>query len=1186
MTIEDARLALNYSALARRELRIEAIEAARIEVSRPPLSSEASPPGPRQPSEGVLPRLPELPVAVSLDRLDIRRLEIGEPVLGTAAAFSVGGGARLGDGTLRAGLDVRRLDAEGHATLGLRLSPAEDRLHAEATVREGPGGLVPALLQQPGQPFSLDLKLDGPASGAALDLRAGLGPDLTFATDGTVRAAPDGAAGADLDGSARLRALMPPDIAPLAEEVRFSLRADLGADRRVAVDRLDLRAPAGSLSATGRADLGTEAIDLRVGLDLQAAERFRPLVPETVEWRAVNADARIGGTLAEPSVDLQVRPDGLGTGVPQADALLGPAPRLALRAALPGPRFDGNLEGAAASLSARGSLAETIALDAQVSVPNLAVLGTGSEGALEADLHAEGPRNDPNITVQARSGRIEVAGKVLERLAINATIKRPASAPTADVRATGEIEGLPISVDVRGRPDGQALRLEEGVAQLGPARLVVAGRLDTAGPVFDGTARLDASDLAPLGRLAGRTGLAGRFRLEVTFARAPNGEQGFDAKLDAPRLVYAGNEGTVQATAKGVPSALDWTVQGRAPVGGVSGRGKLSASDGGRRLDLESLEASGLGETLRLVSPTHVTLDVDGGVRLPGLALALGRGGRVQAAGRWGPERADLTAAVSALPLSLADRFAPDLRPEGTVSAEVRVSGPVARPDARATVQATGIRFGTEWGGGLPVASLRSEGTLSGGSAQLRAELDAGSGGRLVATARLPRGFEASAPLEATLDGTLNIAPLAAPFLAAGADRFTGRLAVALRAEGTVGAPALAGRAALSDGEYRNAVYGVRITNIGGSIVGSGSRLVIERLTGRTAGNGTISVAGSLDLGAPGLPADITITARDARPVASDLVTATLGADLRLTGPVTGGGTLSGEVRVQNAEIRIPSRIPASVPTLTNVREVGRPPNGRPKPPPPPQQNQTPAAPSGPPLNLDVRVLAPGRVFIRGRGADIELGGDLTIGGTVAEPLPRGQLTLRRGTLDLLARRLNFQRGTISFASGTLVPQLDLQAQSTSGQTTVTVSITGTPTAPEVKFTSVPELPQDEVLAQLLFGKATSGLSPFELAQIAAAVAQLTGVGGSGGGPLDRIRSALGLDRLGVGGSTGTSNAPSVEAGRYVLPGVFLGVRQPTQGGQTGVGVQVEITPRLKLEGETATGPAGDRLGLSYELEY
>ncbi|MBD0271274.1 MAG: hypothetical protein ICV73_05030, partial [Acetobacteraceae bacterium] len=461
LTIEGARLALDYSALLRRELRIEAVEAARVEVARPPLPSPAPPPEPRQPSEGVLPRLPGLPVAVALDRLNIERLEIGAPVLGTAAAFAIQGDARLGDGTLRAALDLRRLDAEGRAALDLRLSPTEDRLHAEATVREGPDGLLPALLNQPGQPLALDLKLDGPASGAALDLRASLGSDLALAVGGTVQAAPDGAAGADLDGTARLRALLPPDVAPLAEEVWFSLRADLDADRRVTVDRLDLRVPAGVISATGRADLSTEALDFRVALDLAEAGRFRPLVPETLQWRAVNAEARIGGTFAEPTVDLQLRPDALGTGIPQADALLGPAPRLALRAALPGPRFDANLEGAAASLSARGSLADTIALGAQLSVPNLAVLGAGSEGALEADLRAEGPRTDPDLSLHARSGSVEAAGKVLERLAVDATVKRPASAPTAEVRASGEIEGLPISVNLRGQPDGQALRLEE-----------------------------------------------------------------------------------------------------------------------------------------------------------------------------------------------------------------------------------------------------------------------------------------------------------------------------------------------------------------------------------------------------------------------------------------------------------------------------------------------------------------------------------------------------------------------------------------------------------------------------------------------------------------------------------------------------------------------------------------------------
>jgi len=1184
LTIEEARLALDYSALLHRVLRIEAVEAGRVEISRPPLPSDTPPPESQPPSEGVLPRLPSLPVTIALDRLTVRRVDIGAPVMGTPAALAISADARLGDGTLRASLAVQRLDAEGHATLDLRLSPAEDRLHAKASVREGPDGLVATLLQQPGQPLALDLSLDGPASGAALDLKTSLGPDLDLSVAGTVRASPDGAAGAALDGTARLQALLPADVAPLAEKVAFSLRADLDKNRRVTVERLDLRAPAATLSTTGQANLSTETMAFQLSLELLEAERFRPLVPEAVHWRSVNANAQIGGTFAEPSIALRVSPEELGTGTPQADALLGPAPRLALRAALPGPHFDSELEGAAAGLSARGSLAaETIALDARLSVPNLAVLGTGSEGALEADLHVDGPRSDPDLTLNARSGRIEAAGKVLERLAVTAIVRRPASAPTADVRASGEIEGLPISVNIRGRPDGQAMHFEEGVALLGPARLVLAGRLEPAGPLFEGTAHLEVSDLAPLGRLAGQTGLGGRLGLEASFARAPDGEQSFDAKLDAPRLDYAGNDGSLRATASGTPSALDWSVQGRAPEGSLSGRGKVSAIDGGRRLDLESLEAQSLGETLRLTAPTYIALDANGGVRIPGLTVALGRGGRLQAAGRWGPERAELTATVASLPLSLAGRFAPDLRPEGVVSAELRATGPVAQPEIRGTVQATGLKVGADWGRGLPVASVRAEGRLLGQSAQLRAEVDAGAGGRLTASARLPRGFAPTSPLEASLDGNLNLAPLASPFLAAGADRFVGRLAVALRAEGTVGAPVLAGRATLSDGDYRNALYGVRISNLNGSIAGGGSRLVIERLEGRTAGNGTISVAGTVDTGAAGFPADIRITARDARPVVSDLVTATLGADLRLQGPITGGGTLSGEVRIQAAEIRIPDKIPASVPTLTNVREVGRLPNGRGRPRP---QPAAAPAPSGPPLNLDVRIRAPRGVFIRGRGAEVELGGDVTVGGTVAAPLPSGGLTVRRGTLDILARRLTFRRGTITFASGTLIPQLDLQAQSTVNQTEVSVFIRGTPAAPEVTFSSVPELPQDEVLAQLLFGKATSRLSPFELAQIAAAVAELTGVGGGGPGVLDKLRSALGLDRLGVGSSTGTSNSPTVEAGRYVAPGVYLGVRQGTTGGQTGVGVQVEITPRLKLEGETATGPAGDRLGFSYELEY
>ena len=470
---------------------------------------------------------------------------------------------------------------------------------------------------------------------------------------------------------------------------------------------------------------------------------------------------------------------------------------------------------------------------------------------------------------------------------------------------------------------------------------------------------------------------------------------------------------------------------------------------------------------------------------------------------------------------------------------------------------------------------MRAEARLVGQAITLTAEAEAAAIGRLRATLALPQGTAGS--LAATLDGALDLAPLAAPFLAAGADRVTGRLALGLRAGGTLAAPALSGRVALSNGSYRNLALGVRLSDIAGALVGDAAALRLEGLTARTAGGGQIALGGTVQPTLPGLPVDLTLTARNARPVAADLATATVDADLRLVGPLLGGARASGSVTVLRSDIRVPEQLPASIATLPGVRQVGPLPPGRqPAPAPRPASATPPVA-----LALEVAVQ---RAFIRGRGLDAELGGRLQLSGTTAAPFVTGGLALSRGTLSVLARQLTFQRGNISFANGTLTPQLDFAATATTSSATLTLAIAGTPADPQVSFSSSPELPQDEILARLIFDRPTSTLSPFEIAQLAGAAAELSGAASSSG-LLDRVRSGLGLDRLGVTSDPTNANGAAVEAGRYVSPGLYLGVRQGT-GGTTGVGVQYEVTPRLKLEGQTATGPAGDRIGLSYELEY
>ncbi|MDB5370228.1 MAG: hypothetical protein JWP20_1786, partial [Roseomonas sp.] len=254
--------------------------------------------------------------------------------------------------------------------------------------------------------------------------------------------------------------------------------------------------------------------------------------------------------------------------------------------------------------------------------------------------------------------------------------------------------------------------------------------------------------------------------------------------------------------------------------------------------------------------------------------------------------------------------------------------------------------------------------------------------------------------------------------------------------------------------------------------------------------------------------------------------------------------------------------------------------------PPAPNVAATPAAP----VALNLRVEAPQSILVRGRGLDAELGGNITIGGTAAAPTTNGTFNLRRGTFQLLERRLNFSRGALVFDGAGLLPSLDFVATTTAQGVTITVTISGPPNAPKIEFTSSPELPPDEVLARLLFGRSVDKLSAFEVAQLAASVAGTAGVlpGGGGRGFFGRLTERLGLDRLGVGNTAengnGRANESSLQAGGYIGQGVYVGVEQGLEGGPR-VGVEVELTPRLKLESSTG-GAGGERVGLSYEFEY
>ena len=536
--------------------------------------------------------------------------------------------------------------------------------------------------------------------------------------------------------------------------------------------------------------------------------------------------------------------------------------------------------------------------------------------------------------------------------------------------------------------------------------------------------------------------------------------------------------------------------------------------------------------------------------------------------------------ADASLDLAQADPLlAAGTRATGHLTLAATITGSASAPAGTVRASAAGVRLLGGPGASLPPASLTAVATLRGTSARIDTKVTAGASHLAVAgTAGLSR----DGPLDLHSTGTIDLA-LANPVLQAGGAAVRGRVAVDATVGGTLAAPRLAGGATLTGGDLRDYVAGVHLSAVTARIAAEGGMLRIVSFDAR-AGHGTIAARGSVGLLAPGIPIDLAITARDASPIASDLLTATLGADLSIKGQLEGATTLGGRVEVSRAVVQVPNKLPASVVTIP-VRIAGAPP---PKP--------VPKSKVLADLALNLTVAAPRQIYVRGRGLNAELGGTVRIGGTTQAMRTSGGFKLIRGSFNLVGNTLNFDSGDIDF-NGTVItdPALHLVATSVGSNMVATLTVSGTARDPKVRLSSVPPLPQDQILAQLLFHTNAGALGPFQLASIAAGLAQISGQGGALTSPLEGLRNTLGLDQLGVG--TGPNGQPTLQAGRYLNKQIYVGAQQATGGAGAQAKVQVDLTKGLKLNATAGNGEAtsaigstgassGASVGLTYQFEY
>ncbi|WP_136439981.1 translocation/assembly module TamB domain-containing protein [Pacificoceanicola onchidii] len=1173
LELTDAVLDWNRAAIFGGRIEINELTAASIRLTRLPASESQTSP------EATPFALPELPVSVDIGKIEAARVEIGAPVAGVALIASINGSLRLEGGEGAAKLDISRLDGpQGAFDLAVSYGNASEVLVVDVTVSEGPGGIVATQLGLPGAP-ALELTASGNAPiddfTAEVHLRSN-GQDRLSGQVETV-------AGGDDSAPRILQVDLSGDLAPLfvpqyqdffGPNVALNARVSLYPEGRVVLD--DLTASAAALRLNGSFALGADGLPKRFQLDgvLRDPGGAPVLLPIPGPQTRVDSAQITAGFDAEAGQQWRLSGDLLG--LRRDDLALGALQLTGGGVIVPGntPRVTARIDASAkgidpANPGLREALGDAAKFGADIAWQSGAPIRFG-----DLELSAEGMSLTGAGTFDAAAGEPVLKGTLdadVANLSRLSTLVGQDLAGQADMAVSGQVfplsggfdldlvaTGEALSVSIKGLDDvlrGQSrialsvlrdtngLTVRSATVQGNGVGLQGQGVLTSEGTSqrFTGTLDAQLASLSPFSHLAGRS-LGGALDARLNgFALLDGSQFDFDLKADAQSLGVGIPD--VNALLTG-PSTLDLSAK---------------RQDGAITLRRASLDASGGS-----LSGTGTLKGADGTLDFNARLANLGRyvpalAGAAAASGRAVLQNGDLTVTLDAngpratqvkADVALPNGGSPSARFDARIGSLAWLAPELAGP---ATASGTARQSGGDWvldinatGAGTLRAAVTGRVAPDAGSANLAIN---GALPLALLNARIsPNALQGMADFNLGLNGPLALSSLSGEITTTAA-----RLAV----------PSL-----------RNALKKISATvRLGGGTASFETR-------GRLDSGGKVGVQGRVRMAAP-FVTEAVVALDDLKITDPELYEARASGQLRLSGTAPSNLALTGNLNLDQTELRVPSTGISSFGDIPAITHIGEPSAVR--------QTRSYAGlldvtgagrtgGSGA-LSLDLQINALNKIFVRGRGLDAELGGSLRLTGTSADVIPEGRFDLIRGRLDILGKRLTLEEGDIRL-QGDLIPNLRLVAQTSAEDTTVFITVEGPADAPQITFTSDPALPEDEVLARLLFGKDIRSISALQAVQLASAVATLAGKGGVG--IIENLRRSTGFDDLDV--TSDENGGATVRAGKYISDNAYTNVEIDSQG-ETSINLNLDLTNSTTVRGRVGSdGSTG--IGLFFERDY
>ena len=368
----------------------------------------------------------------------------------------------------------------------------------------------------------------------------------------------------------------------------------------------------------------------------------------------------------------------------------------------------------------------------------------------------------------------------------------------------------------------------------------------------------------------------------------------------------------------------------------------------------------------------------------------------------------------------------------------------------------------------------------------------------------------------------------------------TGALKGLVHVTGTIDQPEAYGTVSVRNGTMKIKTVGNELKNIDGDLIFSGQQADFQSRI--SAGKGTAGLAAKVNWTGHEMTNYRMAIQLDGFDLANEYISGPLQGELYIA-EKNGIPTLMGNLNLENMKFKIP----LSLETSESTRDLG----------------------------IDVNVHAGKNVRLYDRTLyNMRISGDVHFGGSVLNPTSSGQFNVVSGTFKYLSHTFDITKGTATFTSGSYLPMLQLDAETTVGTYNIYLGVKGTVDHMDLTLKSEPSLSRKQIISMLTFGRGepsnSSTITNEDANALAVASAQMFAFGYV----QDAVQNALGLDRVNITTGSIDPNEPTsretsgnynIEIGKYVLPRTMITYTQGINNKQNKYGIEYSLRRSVKF---------------------